>query len=760
MTDVRTKLIEMALPLDAINTASAREKSVPRRGHPQTLHLWWARRPLAACRAMLFAQYVDDPSAVPEEFPTEAAQDSERNRIFRIMSELVEWENASNEGVLNAARYQIARSIARRRISSGLADNTDVTVAGGTASPAAIRRYLEERAPVVHDPFSGGGSVAVEAQRLGLPAVVSDLNPVSVLIGRALVEFPKTFEGKSPVNPEGHAAADMGGFEAGVGLAEDIKFYGEWILDRARSALHHLYPSVEVPVELRNLYPDAELQQGSHYDPLGWIWARTVPSPNPATAGTPVPLISSYWVSKRKGAEVWLEPDVNREKGTYSFRIRLGPPPDTEFVSAGTKAGRGNFKCILTGEPIPAAFIRESAQAGRMGACLLAIIADGGGARLTLPATKSAGDAAKVETPVNVPDSPLPKKALGFRVQSYGITRHRELFSPRQLVVLTTLVDLVGKARELVLEHAEAAGLGKGESLEDGGKGARAYADCIAAYLALAVSKASDYNSTICTWNVIGGSIRSTFSRQTLQMTWDFFETNPLADMTGSWSSCLSWVVDAVRSLKPDSVVRVLQRDARNPSGAPLGVVICTDPPYYDNVPYADLSDFYYVWLRKCLLGVFRTFFEPCLCPRMPNLWLSLFVTGARPPQRTSLSRGCRKPWQRCARWPLMMPLPPFSTPSSNLRKRAAELRQRVGRNSSKGYLRVGSKLCAPGLSERNAAVDCAKWGPTPSLPLLFWSAARGTRTLLPSLARTFAGPCAENFRAAWHTSDTRTSRR
>src|SRR2546421_1561462 len=279
----RKKLIEVALPLVKINEASAREKSI-RHGHPSTLHLWWARRPLAACRAVLFASLVDDPSEHPEEFPTEQAQEQERNRLFKLIEALVQWENSNNKEVLAKVHAEIFKST------------------GGNPPP-------------VLDPFAGGGSIPLEAQRLGLETHASDLNPVAVLINKALIEIPPKFANCPPVNPDAKKSLMAGDWHGAKGLAEDIRYYGKWMRDEAEKRIGHLYPKVALPKEYG----------GGEATVIAWLWARTVKCPNPA-CGAQMPLVRSFYLSQKKGKKAWIQPIVNRETGAIHFEVMTGEP--------------------------------------------------------------------------------------------------------------------------------------------------------------------------------------------------------------------------------------------------------------------------------------------------------------------------------------------------------------------------------------------------------------------------------------------------
>ncbi len=550
----KRKLIEVALPLEAINRESAREKSI-RHGHPSTLHLWWARRPLAACRAILFTSLVDDPSSHPDQFPTEEDQEAERQRLFRIIEELVRWENTINETVLDAARAEIMRS-------------------------------CDGNPPPVYDPFCGGGSIPLEAQRLGLEAHGSDLNPVAVLITKALIEIPPKFAGQPPIHPEGGRLA-TGAWKGAQGLAEDVRWYGNWMRDEAERRIGHLYPKVTLPPE----------HGGGEATVIAWLWARTVRSPNPAWDG-PMPLVRSFALSTKKGKETWVQPIVDRERKRIRFEIRTGPGCPEGTV------GRNGAVCLATGTPVPLSYIREEGKAGRGGAQLMAIVAEGHRSRIYLAPNEEHDRIARSAVPPDdVPDTDLPKQALGFRVQGYGMTKHCHLFTDRQLVALCTFSDLVMKARERVLTDGGSADL----------------ADAVATYLGLAVSKLSDALTSLVRWKPSMDQAIATFARQAIPMVWDYAESNTFNGFAGDLATTIQTMQRTLGGLPAQLAAVATQLDATAVEPA-HPVVNATDPPYYDNIGYADLSDFFYVWLRRSLKTVHPDLFSTLLVPKVQEL--------------------------------------------------------------------------------------------------------------------------------------------
>ena len=546
---MKKKLIEVAIPLDVINAASAREKSI-RHGHPSTLHLWWARRPLSTARAVLFASLVDDPSSHPEEFPTEEAQDRERQRLFRLLEKLVVWENSGDKALFAEAYEEIKKST------------------GGNPPP-------------VFDPFAGGGTIPLEAQRLGLKAIAADLNPVAVMINKAMIEIPAKFQDRPPVNPVAKSLIDAE-WQGAQGLASDIAYYGTLLKQKAFAKIGHLYTKVKIP------------ETGQEATVIAWIWARTVKCPNPA-CGCEMPLVKSFWLSKRAGREAYLEPIV--EGGKVRFEVRRGKGK----VREGTVARIG-AQCICCGASVPLAHIRSEAKSGCMGAQLTAIVAESQAGRLYLAANEGQRKIADVPMPEEVPTGELHGKARA-NVGLYGFNETSDLFTNRQLVALTTFSDLLTDIREQVCT--------------DGGT--KEYSEAIATYLAFVVDKFADYHSSICSWNVPGEKLRNTFGRQAVPMVWDYAEANPFSKSSGSFDNMLTWVEKSVREMPAGIMGQVIQHSASARNDLQQ-VMVSTDPPYYDNIGYADLSDFFYIWLRRNLKDIYPENFSTMLVPKAEEL--------------------------------------------------------------------------------------------------------------------------------------------
>ncbi|MBR0670699.1 DUF1156 domain-containing protein [Neoroseomonas soli] len=615
-TTPRKKLIEVSIPLEAINAASAREKSI-RHGHPSTLHLWWARRPLAACRAVLFAQLVDDPSSWPDRFPTPEAVEAERRRLHHVIERLVPWEASNNEEILNAARWEIARSVAW-----GLGEEPPAKEDG-----AAILAYLQAKAPPVYDPFSGGGSIPLEAQRLGLRAYGSDLNPVAVLIGKALVEIPPKFAGLPPVNPASRAERARGGRWQGrgaQGLAEDVRYYGAWMREEAARRIGHLYP-------------EATLPDGGKATVIAWLWARTVRSPDPAAKGAMVPLVSSFMLSTKEGKKTWVEPllDPTSPDG-WRFEVRTGKlsKADEDRLKSGTKTGRGGFTCVLTGAAIPFDYVRNEAVGQGLGQRLMAVVAEGARSRIYCSASRDQERVARSADPAWGPEELVTTPSHDVdRLPMYGMPRWRDAFTPRQLVALTTFSDLVAEARDTVLADARAAGLPHdGLTLAEGGNGAAAYADAVATYLAFVINRSVDRGSSICSWDSSPKmeALRNTFARQALQMTWDFAEGSPFSNSSGNFIFNVEWTADALSRVPAVANGAIHNIDAAKNSFPVRPILISTDPPYFDNIGYADLSDFFYVWMRHSLSGIWPDLFRRLTTPKARELVATPYRHGGK----------------------------------------------------------------------------------------------------------------------------------
>jgi putative DNA methylase len=679
----RKKLIEVALPLEAINKACAREKSI-RHGHPSTLHLWWARRPLAAARAVIFSQMVDDPSAYVDDLrsdpkllrkaesalkarlklwkdakalaerakgsglavvepgpaPTvdEMLCDVERQRLFRIIEELVLWENTTNEKVLQAARDEIWQSWRR-----ACAQNAD--------HPRATELFNRKTLPAFHDPFAGGGALPLEAQRLGLESYASDLNPVAVLINKAMIEIPPKFAGKSPVNAASRADKNMFAreWEGAQGLAEDVRYYGQLMRDEAEKRIGKLYPQVEITAEMVRTRPDLKPYVGRKLTVIAWLWARTVKSPNPAFARIDVPLASTFMLSNKAGKEAYIEPVL--ENGGYRFTVKVGKPKDAEGAKNGTKLSRGaNFQCLMSGTPIAPQFIKDEGKAGRMGARLMAIVAEGDRGRVYLAPTQEHEAAALTATPTWKPEGALPDDPRNFWTVDYGLKTYGDLFTSRQLVALTTFSDLVQEAREHVQRDALAAGLSADpKPFRDGGTGAAAYAEALAVYLSCGLSRAADYWNAIATWEPGGGFVAHAFRRQAIPMIWDFAESNPFSDSGGNWSAtCMEWVERVIDAFVPGNDGQASQNDAQSQSVS-LNRVVSTDPPYYDNIGYADLSDYFYVWLRRSLRNVFPDLFATLAVPKAEELVATPYRHGSKEKAEHFFLDGMTKAMHRLA---------------------------------------------------------------------------------------------------------------
>ena len=607
--DYRKKLIEVDLPLDIINAESAREKSI-RHGHPSTLHLWWARRPLAACRAVLFASLVDDPSAYltdTEEIATE------RRRLHELLGYLVKWENSNDPTLLAAARYEIAGSVARGKGETAPTD------------PAAVLDYLNRQAQPIYDPFCGGGSIPLEAQRLGLRAVGTDLNPVAVLITKALIELPPKFANRPPVNPEANPLGMTVGkgkqakqvpWRGAAGLAADIRYYGRKMRELAWAKIGHLYPPAELP-------------EGGEATVIAWLWARTIPCANPA-CGIAMPLKTTFQATKKKGNEHWMKPVVNNDAKTVSFVVQ-----DNDVgVPTGGTVNRDGATCIACDSTAPLSYVRQQSRAGNLGEVMTCIVAEGDRKRLFLSPTEEHIQAAVSAKPAWRPTGSLPEQALGFRVQRYGFTEWHQLFTERQLVVLNTFSDLTVDLRELLTKD--------GASKE--------YADAIVTYIALAIGRVTNSSSNLALWQNLGDKVAQVFVRHALAMVWDFAETNVFSGSTQNWLGQIEWVAEVVEGLSGYvNPGEVYQADAATTLYVENGPVIVTDPPYYDNIGFADLSDYFYVWLRPLFRSVYPDLFAGISVPKDEEMVAAPRFENTRDRFETLLGKSLRIIRERCS---------------------------------------------------------------------------------------------------------------
>jgi putative DNA methylase len=634
----RKKLIEVALPLDAINRESLHRKQKAPKGWPTSFHKWWAQRPIAAARAVIFSQMVDDPSANTDLFPTLQKQEKERQRLFRIIEDLVLWDKTTNEMALRAARDEIWQSWRR-----ACAQNVN--------HPGAKELFNRHRLPPFCDPFAGSGSLPLSAQWLGLESYASDLNPVAVLINKAMVEIPPKFADKPPINPKSRKDKSLiaRDWKGAQGLAEDVRFYGQWMRDEAAKRIGYLYPKVLVTAELAKDRPDLKKYLGQQLTVIAWLWARTVKSPNPAFAKVEVPLASTFMLSTKPGKEIYVEPII-KDSG-YLFEVKVGKPKDTEAATRGTSAGkRKAFTCLISGVPIAYDYIRVEAKFGRMGERLMAVVAEGERGRVYLSPTPEMETLARKAVPEWKPDCEMPKKHRDFKPPGYGMNNLGDIFTNRQLVALTTFSDLVLEARERVKRDALAADVPDDKKpLANGGTGATAYSDAICTYLACVLDRMIYYGSSLTSWLPKDNALRDCMPRQVLAMTWDFAECNPLGKSSGDVLTCTNAVSNYLDAATPCAPAFAMQWDAQNVLAGGNAFIFSTDPPYYDNISYADLSDFFYVWLRRSLKPIFPDLFATLAVPKVGELVASPHRHGGKEKAEAFFLDGMTKATHRLA---------------------------------------------------------------------------------------------------------------
>ena len=602
MKKVKTikKLIEVALPIDDINKAAIHEKAV-KQGHPASLHLYWARRPLAAARAILFAQIVNDPSETIKGDKrlkeTKIKIQLERERLFEIIRELVKWENINNKDVLGRAQREIEKSFEFDK----------------SLNPNAMELFKEF--PVIQDPFAGGGAIPLEAQRLGFKAVSTDLNPLPLLLNTAMTELPSRIPKAKPIGPEiDQLRQRVINFEGG-GLAsfkEDLLRYGELVKSNAYEKIREFYPSV-----------DCEGAKNGTGKIISWIWARTVTSPNPAAHGKHVPIVKSFILSKKKGKCAWVEYNID-ENMDYAFTVKTGKELPDQLKGT---VGRKGAECILTGSPIPLSYIREQGKNKCIGFKLMATVVEGERGRIYLSPTKKMEELAESVPDVDYPTSDIEHWAGCTNCVVYGYEQFHELFSKRQLLTLTTFSDEIKQVYKEILEKGVLSGWNKEE--------ADNYATLISIYLTFALDKMADLGNAFCAWEPIAQCPRHLFGKQAIPMVWDFAEANPFSNSSGSWTTFVKGIIKGIGKLPvdafPDSLPGIVEQfDAQQPEAIMQNAVISTDPPYYDNVPYSNLSDFFYIWMRRTLRHIAPKFLNTIHVPKSPELVANQFRHGGK----------------------------------------------------------------------------------------------------------------------------------
>lgn len=544
----KIKLIERIIPIEAINANAEYEKKPGVGPHPRSLHLWWAKRPHAAARAIIFCQLVDDPSSSPELFPTIDDQNKERERLMEIAAKLSDWKLSFDDDVMKDAQKEILKS-----------NNGEF--------------------PIISDPFSGGGTIAAEAQRIGVPSVCSDINPIPFLIGKTMVEYPWRYKDSSPRSVK---SIQRTSYRFSDGLASDFRNYGNILIEKFKSRMAAFYPRVDLPKEFGS----------GKADVVCWLWAKTVASPDPALSGLHVPLIKSMDLCNKKGSRVWLQPKVSGTSYTFGVQSEaLGH----EYESIKGTVGRSGATCIVSGAAIPLAYIRKEGVSGRIGEKLIAIAVNTGGrGKVYIPATESQSEL--MFSCKNLRDGDL---SIGIEHWSgctnsvvYGFDTFDKLFNDRQSYSLKELASLISEMRSYIRNDILDSGCSKEFSEE--------YSIVMVDYLSLALSRALDFNNRFTGWNASNQKIMHLFGSHRIPMVWDYGEANITSNVVGGLPQIVEFLAKCIERVQPRARGSVTLAPAQEISFGEM-TVVSTDPPYFDNVPYSNLSDFFYMWLRPIM---------------------------------------------------------------------------------------------------------------------------------------------------------------
>jgi len=455
-----------------------------------------------------------------------------------------------------------------------------------------------------------------------LGSYASDLNPVAVMINKAMIEIPPKFASRSPIGPippgEKQQAFPQD-WPGCAGLAEDIRRYGYWIKEQAESRLASIYPTVTVTTEHAKTRPELKPYVGQSLKIMAWIWARTVKSPSPAYSDCYTPLMKSFRLSKREGKEAILVPKIDKDSKRVVFDIRSIDVGDDD----GGTVGRTGAICLFSGAPIPLKEIREQGKKGLLGDQLVAVVAEGKGRRIYLPASLEQEHIAKTVDPGEYPSAEIEHWSGCTNSVVYGLDTFGKLFTNRQAKTLVAFSDLIAEASTKAHADALSSGLSEGDDLNAGGGGAKAYSQALAVYLSFALDKMADLGNNLVAWEPLAQCPRHLFGKQAIPMVWDYAEANPLCSSSGSWevfvdgiSKAFSKSFDNASNVKSGSVS---QADAQTQSISAMKVV-STDPPYYDNVPYSNLSDFFYIWMRRNLRSIYPDIFSTKVVPRSEEL--------------------------------------------------------------------------------------------------------------------------------------------
>ena len=579
----KKKLIEVAMPLNSINKACDYEKKPGIGPHPRGIHHWWARRPHTAARAFLFAQLIDDPISRPEDFKTEEDQKQERKRLMSIIEKLSEWKSNNNDKFFFEIRSELKKSI-----------GNDF--------------------PIILDPFSGGCTIPLEGKRMGLEVHGSDLSAVSTILGKSMIEINELFQNMPPLNPNGNLKNHYRGFE---GLAEDFKYYGFEVIKNCKQKLKSNYETENIK---DNRYKNSDI--------VAWIWTNTVASPDPSLNGLHVPLVKSFDLVTSRGNRVWIKPLVQGDR--YSFRV-LSELDGCKYEKIEGTIGRHGGRCIVSGSAITLDYIRNEGKKGLLSQKLMAVCVKGKGRKNYFSPPLNYEKNIFLNSKIEYINCPIEHWPGSTNCVVYGRTKFQDLFSSRQLNSLIQFsLEIKKIEKQIFNEIKNKLELYTKEKKINLDLVSKEYLKLIMTFLAFTLSRALDFNNMHCRWSASNEKIMQLFARGAIPMCWDFGEANLFEDVVGGFPKIIDYQAKCIETLFVNNGKgRIIQSDARE-AVIPKNSILNTDPPYYDNIPYSNLADFFHVWLKKTIGHLYPDELSTLSSPKETELVANQFRFGGK----------------------------------------------------------------------------------------------------------------------------------